>query len=100
MYDPDKQAALEAQQLERERVPLHERTDSVNRRLEQLDELLRALHDRLEPVLTPARVRPSVAVAPDRSDGGSWLADYLDATGRRLESSIDGARELLERIEL
>lgn len=84
---------------DRERVPLHARTDGLNARIEQLDELLKGLATRLEPVLTPSRPRPQ-EIIPDRTDEGSWLADYLVATSRRLEQTIESARELLERVEL
>jgi hypothetical protein len=111
MYDDDSEIATREAHVrarmgegrlspERDRMRLHERTDGVNQRLDQLDKMVAALHDRLEPVLTPARPRPAVAVGPDRTDDGSWLADYLDATARRLEASVDSVRELLERVEL
>lgn len=83
-----------------ERVRLSERTDEVNQRLEQLDKLTHVLHSRLEPVLTPARPRPERVTVPDRTDDGSWLADYLDATTRRLDDSIARLGELLERVDL
>ena len=98
MYDPDPRPAS-AEALP-PRVPLHERTDLVNQRLEQLEKLTAALEERLEPVLRPSRPAVAVAVEPDRSDDGSWLADYLAATTRRLDDTIAGFAELLERVEL
>jgi hypothetical protein len=98
VYDPDTRPATA--EAHRESLPLHERTDLVNQRLDQLDKLGAGLEQRLEPVLRPSSPRPSVAVAPDRSDDASWLADYLDATVRRLDGTIAGLGELLERVEL
>jgi hypothetical protein len=100
VYDPDTRPATA--EAHPPTVPLHERTDLVNQRLEQLDKLASLLEQRLEPVLRPSRPSPAVigAVEPDRSDSGSWLADYLAATTKRLDSSLAGLAELLERIEL
>jgi hypothetical protein len=81
------------------RPPLHERGGQLTRQIDGLDETLRTLRDKLEPVLLPDFPHGIVDAEIVESES-SWLADYLDGASSRIRELTEAVGHLLARIDV
>jgi hypothetical protein len=82
------------------RQPISERANVLDVSVDRLDEALRHLIDRLEPVLGPSQPSPSdEGATPGRGDE-SWLAGYLQHVTAKVDELGSTVHRITARIEL